>query len=145
MMYKDNFSYDFWAQKDDLEKALEKLQNYVSQQEIQFSNDINRLRNYHKFMVDSGIEDYIYGYEKLDLEYTKNMLEKAFSYYQEDVWCLYWLALVEFALKEYNQAFIDFEKCLEKSMLMNDKNVNYQQYENYHDGMTEDVHTKNIH
>ena len=40
MMYKDNFSYDFWAQKDDLEIALEKLQNYVSQQEIQFSNDI---------------------------------------------------------------------------------------------------------
>ena len=119
MMYKDNFSYDFWAQKDDLEIALEKLQNYVSQQEIQFSNDINRLRNYHKFMVDSGIEDYIYGYEKLDLEYTKNMLEKAFSYYQEDVWCLYWLALVEFDLKEYNQAFIDFEKCLEYETINN--------------------------
>ena len=44
---------------------------------------------------------------------TKNKLKKAFSYYQEDLWCLYWLASVEFELKEYENAIENFEKCLE--------------------------------
>lgn len=113
MLYKDKFDYNFWNEEENLLESLEKLKNEICSQKINFSNDINSLRNYHKWMIESGIEDFIQNNQKLNLKQTKNKLKKAFSYYQEDLWCLYWLASVEFELKEYENAIENFEKCLE--------------------------------
>lgn len=113
MLYKDKFDYNFWNEEGNLLESLEKLKKEICSQKINFSNDINRLRNYHKWMIESGIEDFIQNNQKLNLKQTKNKLKKAFSYYQEDLWCLYWLASVEFELKEYENAIENFEKCLE--------------------------------
>lgn len=113
MLYKDKFDYNFWNEEGNLLESLEKLKKEIRSQKINFSNDINSLRNYHKWMIESGIEDFIQKNQKLNLKQTKNKLKKAFSYYQEDLWCLYWLASVEFELKEYENAIENFEKCLE--------------------------------
>ena len=113
MLYKDKFDYNFWNEEGNLLESLEKLKKEICSQKINFSNDINSLRNYHKWMIESGIEDFIQNNQKLNLKQTKNKLKKAFSYYQEDLWCLYWLASVEFELKEYENAIENFEKCLE--------------------------------
>lgn len=113
MLYKDKFDYNFWNEEKNLLESLEKLKKEIRSQKINFSNDINSLRNYHKWMIESGIEDFIQKNQKLNLKQTKNKLKKAFSYYQEDLWCLYWLASVEFELKEYENAIENFEKCLE--------------------------------
>lgn len=113
MLYKDKFDYNFWNEEENLLESLEKLKKEIRSQKINFSNDINSLRNYHKWMIESGIEDFIQNNQKLNLKQTKNKLKKAFSYYQEDLWCLYWLASVEFELKEYENAIENFEKCLE--------------------------------
>lgn len=113
MLYKDKFDYNFWNEEGNLLESLEKLKKEIRSQKINFSNDINSLRNYHKWMIESGIEDFIQNNQKLNLKQTKNKLKKAFSYYQEDLWCLYWLASVEFELKEYENAIENFEKCLE--------------------------------
>lgn len=113
MLYKDKFDYNFWNEEENLLESLEKLKKEICSQKINFSNDINSLRNYHKWMIESGIEDFIQKNQKLNLKQTKNKLKKAFSYYQEDLWCLYWLASVEFELKEYENAIENFEKCLE--------------------------------
>ena len=113
MLYKDKFDYNFWDEEGNLLESLEKLKKEICSQKINFSNDINSLRNYHKWMIESGIEDFIQKNQKLNLKQTKNKLKKAFSYYQEDLWCLYWLASVEFELKEYENAIENFEKCLE--------------------------------
>lgn len=113
MLYKDKFDYNFWNEEENLLESLEKLKKEIRSQKINFSNDINSLRNYHKWMIESGIEDFIQKNQKLNLKQTKNKLKKAFSYYQEDLWCLYWLASVEFELKEYENAIENFEKCLE--------------------------------
>lgn len=113
MLYKDKFDYNFWNEEENLLESLEKLKKEIRSQKINFSNDINSLRNYHKWMIESGIEDFIQNNQKLNLKQTKNKLKKVFSYYQEDLWCLYWLASVEFELKEYENAIENFEKCLE--------------------------------
>lgn len=113
MLYKDKFDYNFWNEEGNLLESLEKLKKEIRSQKINFSNDVNSLRNYHKWMIESGIEDFIQNNQKLNLKQTKNKLKKAFSYYQEDLWCLYWLASVEFELKEYENAIENFEKCLE--------------------------------
>lgn len=112
MIYKDLFSFNFWDSNDDLKEALEELFLYVQNTDIKYNNDLDKLRDYHKYMISSGIEDYIQYSDRLNLRYTKKMLEKAYSIYQEDLWCLYWLASIELELKQYEQSILHLEKCL---------------------------------
>lgn len=121
MMFGDLFDYSFWYTEKSLIEALLELDKYV--QNIDNSdfpvNSDNAIRKYVEYMVNSGIEDFIKYNERLDLSYSKEMIEKAYSYYKDDVWCLYWLASIEYELKEYENSIINFEKCLEYKTINN--------------------------
>lgn len=119
MLMGDRFYYSLWKETCVLEKALQELQSYIQENNIVYQNNIEMLQNYNKYMSNSGIQDFILYDKNLNLRYTKKMLLNAYSCYSEDVWCLYWLASVELELKEYKEAIIDFERCLEYKTINN--------------------------
>ncbi|MDR2029034.1 MAG: hypothetical protein LBP93_05790 [Treponema sp.] len=127
MYYGEHFNYNFWRTSEStgnisLQKALDDLETYAFTQNQDASDYINlhhsenEIRLYMEYMFYTNIEEFLSTKKPYQIiEYCR----KALDIFPEDLWPLYWIALVLSENKEYTSALDNFQKLFENKLSLN--------------------------
>jgi tetratricopeptide (TPR) repeat protein len=114
LYFGDSFNYSFWNTSQSLGGALDELNSSIFSQsdtaadKVLVKKDIAALREYHRLMITSDIEDFIFG-SKVNFSYIIKQMQQAVEIFPEDLWSFYWLAYMETEHGDYKNAAAHWE------------------------------------